>query len=72
MVDTARRMPGAGELTVLWDGDGLVVKRVEPGHGPGPPTLRLLSANPDYPAYSCLVEDVHIVGTILWIVTRPR
>ena len=34
VVDTARRMPGAGELFVLWDGDGLVVKRVEPVHEP--------------------------------------
>ena len=82
VVDTARRMPGAGELFVLWDGDGLVVKRVEPVHEPpgeqggergderGPPRLRLLSANPDYPAYVCRADDVHIVGKVLWKVTR--
>ena len=76
VVDTGRRMPGAGELYVLWDGDGLVVKRIEPVHGPdrepdrGPPELRLLSVNPDYPAYTCLVTDIHIVGKVLWKVTR--
>ena len=36
VVDTARRLPATGELFVLWDGDGLVVKRGEPEHGPGP------------------------------------
>ncbi len=72
VVDTGRRMPGAGELFVLWDGDGLVVKRVEPVHEPdrGAPKLRLLSANPDYPAYTCRADDLHIVGKVLWKVTR--
>ena len=70
VVDTARRIPSMGELFVLWDGDGLVVKRVEPAHEPGPPKLRLLSANPDYVPYTCLAEDVHMVGKVLWKVTR--
>ena len=70
VVDTARRVPAAGELFVLWDGDGLVVKRVEPAREPGAAKLRLLSANPDYPPYTCLAADVHIVGKVLWKVTR--
>ena len=70
VVDTARRVPGAGELFVLWDGDGLVVKRVEPAHEPGRAKLRFLSANPDYPPYTRLAADVHIVGKVLWKVTR--
>ena len=70
VVDTARRVPAAGELFVLWDGDGLVVKRVEPAHEPGAAKLRLLSANPAYPPYTCLAADVHIVGKVLWKVTR--
>ena len=86
VIDTARRVPAIGELFVLWDGDGLVVKRVEPvrepgggperdaGHEPGPepdpPRLRLLSANPDYPPYTRRADDVHIVGRVLWKVTR--
>ena len=70
VVDTARRVPAAGELFVLWDGDGLVVKRVEPAHETGAPRLRLLSANPAYAPYTCLADDVHIVGKVLWKVTR--
>ena len=76
VIDTARRVPAIGELFVLWDSDGLVVKRVETVRGsghdpdPGPPRLSLVSANPDYPPYTLLADDVHIVGRVLWKVTR--
>ena len=68
LVDTARRLPAAGELFVLWDGDGLVVKRVVPSPGTG--TLTLVSANPDHPDYDRRADDVHIVGRVLWKLTR--
>ena len=70
VVDTARRMPAMGELFVLWDGDGLVVKRVEKARDPGPLRLRLVSANPDYPPYTCLAEEANIVGKVIWTVKR--
>ncbi len=71
LVDTARRVPATGEMFVLFDGTGLVVKRVEPVHGNGAAhELRLKSANPDYNDYTVLAEDVHIVGKVLWTVRR--
>ena len=70
LVDVARRTPATGEMAVLWDGTGLVVKRVEIVSGEGPPRLRLLSANPAYPAYTCLAEEAHVVGKVLWTVRR--
>ena len=36
----------------------------------GAPSLRLISANPDYPTYTALVSDIHIVGKVLWKFTR--
>lgn len=45
VVDTARRRPASGELFVLVDGNGLVVKRLEAVPGE-PPRLRLLSPFP--------------------------
>ena len=56
---------------VLRDGTDLVVKRVEsvPGED-DPPRLRLLSANPDYPAYTCLTDEAHVVGKVLWTVRK--
>ena len=68
VVDTARTVPALGELFVLWDGEGLVVKRVERERGAA--KLRLISANPDYPPYLRDAGEVHIVGTVLWKVTR--
>ncbi|MDE0282057.1 MAG: LexA family transcriptional regulator [Gammaproteobacteria bacterium] len=71
VVDTARRTPATGEMFVLWDGSGLVVKRIEilPPDG-GPPRLRLKSANPDYADYDCPAEGAHIAGRVLWSVRR--
>ena len=52
-----------------------MVKQVEAVHGDAvdedePPRLRLLSANPDCASYTCLAQDVHVVGKVLWVVRR--
>ena len=75
VVDVSRRLPSTGETFVLWDGSGLVVKQVEAVQGHGSdgedsPRLRLLSANPDYAPYTCLAQDVHVVGKVLWVVRK--
>ena len=70
LVDVSRRAPGTGEMAVLWDGSGLVVKRVEVMPHAEPPRLRLHSANPDYEPYSCLAEEAHIVGKVVWTVRK--
>ena len=69
MIDISRRVPATGEMFVLWDGNGLVVKRVEAVRGK-PRRLRLISANPDYEPYTCLAEDAHIAGKVVWAVRR--
>ena len=68
LVDTARRSPATGELFVLFDGTGLVVKRIE--MVPGEARLRLLSANPAYGPYTALGDEVHIVGKVVWVLRR--
>ena len=74
MVDVSRRLPATGETFVLWDGIGLVVKHVEVVRGEAAdedePRLRLISANHDYAPYSCLAQDAHILGKVLWAVRR--
>ena len=71
VVDTARARPLSGEMCVLWDGAGLVVKRIEhvPG-ADGPPLVRLKSANPAYADYDCLAQDVHLVGRVVWSIRK--
>lgn len=68
VVDTASRTPTTGEMFVLWDGTGLVVKRVA-GLSPDG-MLTLLSANPEYPAYECRADEAHITGRVVWKVIR--
>ena len=70
VVDISRREPATGEMVVLWDGAGLVVKRVEVLPGSEPPALRLLSSNPSYEPYTCLAGDANIVGKVVWIVRK--
>ena len=71
LVDTSRRVPATGEMFVLWDGNGLVVKRVElTANAGGEPGLRLKSANAEYTNYTALAGDVHIVGKVLWTFRR--
>ena len=70
LVDLARRTPGTGEMAVLWDGSGLVVKRVEVMPHEEPARLRLHSANPEYEPYTCLAEEAHVVGKVVWTVRK--
>ena len=70
VVDIGRITPSTGEMVVLWDGSGLVVKRVEAVLRTEPPKIRLISANPEYKPYTCLAQDAHIVGKVLWTVGR--
>ena len=68
VIDTDKRRPVTGEMFVLWDGTGLVVKRVAGLSKDG--MLGLLSSNPDYPAYECRADEAHIVGKVVWKVTK--
>ena len=61
---------GVGEIAVLWDGSGLVVKRVEILPHTEPPRLRLVPANPAYTPYTRLADEAHIVGTVLWVLGK--
>ena len=71
LVDTSKRAPATGEMFVLWDGNGLVAKRVERvAVAEGEPGLRLKSTNAEYADYTALAGEVHIVGKVLWTVRR--
>ena len=70
VVDISRRVPVTGEMVVLWDGGGLVVKRVEMLTHTEPPAIRLHSANPAYEPYTCLIDEAHVVGKVIWTIRR--
>ena len=70
LVDTGRKTPSTGEMAVLWDSGGLVVKRVESVPRTDPPRLRLTSANPAYLPCICLADEARMVGTVPWVLGK--
>jgi len=63
-------VPVTGELSVLWDGLGLVIERVEAVAGSDPAELRLISANPVHAPYAVPAQDVHMVGKDVWVLRK--
>ena len=71
LVDTSRKVAASGEMFVLRDGAGLIIRRVEYVNEPdAEPALRLKSANPDYGDYTVPAREMQVVGKVLWAVRR--
>jgi phage repressor protein C with HTH and peptisase S24 domain len=66
MIDTGRQMPSPPGIFILDDGVGLVAKRVDSIPNTTPPQLRLSSDNPVYSNYQRRLDEVHIVGRVVW------
>lgn len=65
LVDTGHTTPSPAGVYVLWDGLGVVLKRVEVVMGSEPKRLRIMSINPAYPAYELPLDDVRINGRVV-------
>ncbi len=64
MVDTTKTNIAYDGMFVLRYGDALHVKRVS--RGSSPDMVRIISANPDYPAVEYAVQDVTPIGKVVW------
>lgn len=64
-VDTSHTIPSPPGVYVLWDGFGLVLKRVEILLGSDPPKIRLSSINPAYQPYERYLSEVVINGRVI-------
>jgi phage repressor protein C with HTH and peptisase S24 domain len=67
LIDLMRRAPTPPGLFVLFDGIGVVAKRLEHIPNSDPPTLRILSDNARYGTYERTAEEVNIVGRVRWL-----
>lgn len=65
MVDTEDRQPTPPGIFVVFDGLGLVCKRVEFLPKSDPPSVRLSSDNRFYSSYECALGDAHIQGRVI-------
>jgi phage repressor protein C with HTH and peptisase S24 domain len=66
LVDTSRTMPSPPGIFMLYDGFGLVAKRIEYLSDQQPAMVRVISDNPKYSTYECVLEDIRIVGRVIW------
>lgn len=66
LVDMGRRSPTPPGIFVLYDGMGVVAKRLENIPGTDPPRVRVISDNPVYTPYECTAEEANIIGRIRW------
>ncbi len=65
MVDTSDRLPSPPGIFVVWDGLGLVVKRIEYIPHSDPATIRITSDNGRYAPYERSLEEAHIQGRVI-------
>lgn len=67
LVDLTRKAPTPPGVFVLFDGIGLVAKRLEHVPNSDPPTLRILSDNTRYGVYERTAEEVNLIGRVRWL-----
>lgn len=59
-------MPVPPGIFAIWDGMGLVAKRVEHEPNSDPAMVVIKSVNPEYQTYERMADEVHIVGRVVW------
>ena len=70
LVDMSQRTPVPPGIFVIWDGMGIVAKRVEHVPHSEPPQIVIKSINPEYQTYERDAEEVNIVGRVVWAAKR--
>ncbi len=70
MINLRDRKPSPPGFFLVWDGLGMVLKRIELIPGSNPPTIRLLSDNPRYPSYERTLDEAQISGRVIGLWSR--
>ncbi|MBT5265986.1 MAG: helix-turn-helix transcriptional regulator [Rhodospirillaceae bacterium] len=70
IIDVSRRTPTPPGMFVLHDGVGLVAKQLEFIPNSEPPTILVRAVNPAYQAYERAMEDLNVIGRIVWLSRR--
>ena len=70
LIDTSQRVPVPPGIFVIWDGMGLVAKRIEHEPNSEPPKVVIKSVNPEYDTYERGADEVHIIGRVVWTSRR--
>ncbi|SBV94046.1 putative Repressor protein CI [uncultured Alphaproteobacteria bacterium] len=70
MIDTADTVPAPGGVFALFDGLGVVVKRLEHVPMSDPPIIKIISDNPHHGIYERTLEEIRIIGRAIWFGRR--
>lgn len=66
LVDVTRKNPSPPGIFIIFDGMGLLAKRIEFLPQSAPPSIRLLSDNTQYYPYERAIAETHIIGRVVW------
>lgn len=72
LVHTRKRSLAQPGAFCLWDSDGIVIKYVEQILGSDPPSVRILSKNDIYAPAERPVEEINIIGRVIWFGRRVQ
>ncbi len=70
LIDVSQRVPVPPGIFVIWDGMGLVAKRIEHVPHSDPPKVVIKSLNPEYASYERTAEEIRVVGRAVCLVRR--
>jgi phage repressor protein C with HTH and peptisase S24 domain len=66
LVDTTKKLPSPPGVFVLFDGFGLMAKRLEYASSSSQKVARVISDNPQYSSYEHPLADMQIIGRVVW------
>lgn len=70
MVDTGDRVPSPDGLFALFDGIGVVVKRLQRVPNTDPPAFQIISDNPHHIPYQRVLDEIHLIGRVVWLARK--
>lgn len=71
MVDLSDRRPSPDGLFALWDGIGVVVKRLEHIPYSDPTRFRIISDNTErHNSYERNGDEINVIGRVIWLARK--
>lgn len=65
MIHVNDRTPSPPGYFAIWDGLGVIIKRIEFLMNSDPPTVRIISANPAYKPVEHTLGEIHVLGRVI-------
>lgn len=72
LVDTRRKTLAQPGAFCLWDDDGHVIKYLERIPDSDPPKVRVVSSNPLYEPRERLLDEIRLIGKVVWFGRRVQ